>query len=154
MTRLHPLIALALFPAIPPHARGAMPHAAAGQSGSTTAREVSDITPGNQARRSETPGVPPDLSNLHPMMLDCLAGILPREVVTAERRRRAEAAGLTTYHAELIEGRGYSAVLEVTARSEAGARREAARYCARHGYRLGALVPLPGRLPARKGPVA
>lgn len=41
------------------------------------------------------------------------------------------------YRAELIEGRGYRATLEIEAGSLRRAVEEAARYAARHGYRLG-----------------
>ena len=41
------------------------------------------------------------------------------------------------YRAELIEGRGYRTTLEIEAGSLRRAVGEAARYAARHGYRLG-----------------
>jgi hypothetical protein len=42
-----------------------------------------------------------------------------------------------SFFAELIEGRGYSATLAVTATSIEEARAEARRYARAHGYRLG-----------------
>ncbi|MFI5022091.1 MAG: hypothetical protein ACHQRJ_10630 [Alphaproteobacteria bacterium] len=58
------------------------------------------------------------------------------------------AAAPRTYHAELIEGRGYRATLVIEATSQSAAAGEAARYAAALGYRCGRLKAGAGEGPA------
>ena len=64
------------------------------------------------------------------------------------------AAAPRSYHAELIEGRGYRATLVIEATSPSAATGEAARYAATWGYRLGRLEAGAAESRAWSGPAS